>query len=99
MVFCHASKLAYYIITTTNHQSIIKALATDAINHIVQTYGGVKLWQTDCFRVFMGKMLVNDIHFAKFAKVFPRQNFALYDDHGNQRISKYSAMNMHQCSW
>ena len=28
--------------------------------------------------IWMGKILANDVPFAKFAKVFPRQNFALY---------------------
>ena len=28
--------------------------------------------------IWLGKILVNGIRFAKFAKVFPRQNFALY---------------------
>ena len=28
--------------------------------------------------IWLGKILVNDVPFAKFAKVFPRQNFALY---------------------
>ena len=28
--------------------------------------------------IWLGKILANDVQFAKFAKVFPRQNFALY---------------------
>ena len=28
--------------------------------------------------IWLGKILANDIRFAKFAKVFPRQNFVLY---------------------
>ena len=28
--------------------------------------------------IWLGKILVNGVQFAKFAKVFPRQNFALY---------------------
>ena len=28
--------------------------------------------------IWLGKILANGIQFAKFAKVFPRQNFALY---------------------
>ena len=28
--------------------------------------------------IWLGKILANDVPFAKFAKVFPRQNFALY---------------------
>jgi len=29
-------------------------------------------------KIWLGKILVNDIQFAKFAKVFPRHNFVLY---------------------
>ena len=28
--------------------------------------------------IWLGKILANSVQFAKFAKVFPRQNFALY---------------------
>ena len=28
--------------------------------------------------IWLGKILANDVQFAKFTKVFPRQNFALY---------------------
>ena len=28
--------------------------------------------------IWLGKILANDVPFAKFAKVFPHQNFALY---------------------
>ena len=28
--------------------------------------------------IWLGKILANDVQFAKFAKVFPRHNFALY---------------------
>ena len=28
--------------------------------------------------IWLGKILANDVQFAKFAKVFPHQNFALY---------------------
>ena len=28
--------------------------------------------------IWLGKILANNVRFAKFAKVFPRQNFALY---------------------
>ena len=31
--------------------------------------------------IWLGKILANDVQFAKFAKVFPRQNFALYGMH------------------
>ena len=34
--------------------------------------------------IWLGKILANDVLFAKFAKVFPRQNFVLY---GNKSIS------------
>ena len=30
--------------------------------------------------IWLGKILANGIHFAKFAKVFPNQNFALYSN-------------------
>ena len=30
--------------------------------------------------IWLGKILANGIRFVKFAKVFPRQNFALYDN-------------------
>ena len=29
--------------------------------------------------IWLGKTLVNDVRFTKFAKVFPYQSFALYD--------------------
>ena len=51
----------------------------------MQNFGGIKLWQIDCLLrknvgklVNFGKILANGIYFAKFAKVFPCQNFVLY---------------------
>ena len=39
-------------------------------NNIISYFSESEIW--------LGKILANDVQFAKFAKVFPRQNFALY---------------------
>ena len=55
-------------------------------NRSLQTFGEEKRWRIanniiSYFSesgIWLGKILTNDVQFAKFAKVFPRQNFALY---------------------
>ena len=39
-------------------------------SHIISYFSESGIW--------LGKILVDDVQFAKFAKVFPHQNFALY---------------------
>ena len=71
--------------------------------NIAQNFGRVKLWQIDHFRVLarkmlanltlatlvnLGKILANDVHFVKLAKVFLSQNFALYSN-GHMSPSKH----------
>ena len=59
---------------------------TNAVQHIVQNSGGVKLQRSNSLRVLVRKMfgiwqdkiLVNDVCFAKFATKLSRQNFAVY---------------------
>ena len=53
---------------------------------IVSDFWRGKRWRIanniiSCFSesgIWLGKILANNVQFAKFAKVFPRQNFALY---------------------
>ena len=77
---------------------------TSSLYHIAQNFGGVKLWRTNSFTVlernnvdeftiaigiWLGKILVNDVHFAKFTKVFSCQNFALYSIISTAKLLNY----------
>ena len=44
----------------------------------------------DFTKIWLGKILANDVLFAKFAKVFPRQNFALYGIINVENLSTFS---------
>jgi len=44
----------------------------------MQTLSGSQEFYKKWRLIWLGKILVNDIQFAKFAEVFPHQNFVLY---------------------
>ena len=45
------------------------------LSHFLSTTKSKKIFNE---WIWLGKILANGVQFAKFAKVFPRQNFALY---------------------
>ena len=45
---------------------------------IEQNFGRVKLWRIDHFRVLVRKVLANEVHFAKFAKVIAAKILRLW---------------------
>ena len=58
--------------------------------------------------IWLGKILANGVQFAKFAKVFPRQNFALYgiaaastmhSIHPRRLVSNVQLVGLHRLCW
>ena len=73
----------------------------------MQNSGGVKLQRINSLRVLVkkmfsesgiwqGKILANDVYFAKFAKAFSSQNFAVYGDSYFNWLSNQTIFRMAQ---